>query len=365
MNTAKPLVPTSRLDQYRLALMPVGENTEPSALSAALLEGGPTFVDFLIGQNLAPLWQHYLQSGAIQSLSPATIDALQQARLSAAAGYLVQRAALDHIDQLFETEKIPYAVMKGVHLRERAYPDSSLRPAADIDILVMPADRKRVARVLFDAGYTVDIDLSNISHEASFTRTTVTIDLHWDIMRPGRTRVDMPAGFLLRRQRVNGFWGLSDVDALFLMLTHPAFTKYVCSPNMGLLRVADFLLWIQNRTTDWPAVVRLLDTAGLKTAAWTMLTWYRLLAAPAVAIAMQPWLNDLLPGRLRSAYLQYWLTRDLPSRWLNRPLRIQLGFTLFLHDRLSDAGRALAGWLRSRYRRRRDAGLLLDEGISN
>jgi hypothetical protein len=131
---------------------------------------------------------------------------------------------------------------------------------------------------------------------------------------------------------------------------------------VGLLRVADFLLWRQRGTPDWAAVVSRLEGAGLKTAAWMQLSWYRMLGGPAAAKAMQPWLDELSPGRLRAAYLRYWLANDLPSRWLDRPLRIQLGFTLFLHDRISDAARALSGWLKSRLARRRDARLLLGEG---
>ena len=70
-------------------------------------------------------------------------------------------------------------------------------------------------------------------------------------MRPGHTRIDMTEGLLARRQWSNGYWGLSDSDTVFLLLTHPAFVRYVCSPNMGLGRVADFLLWIQKRQVDW------------------------------------------------------------------------------------------------------------------
>jgi len=96
-----------------------------------------------------------------------------------------------------------------------------------------------------------------------------------------------------------------------------------------------------------------------------MLSWYRMLATPAAARVMDEWMHSLRPGRWRAAYLQYWLTHDLPGRWLNRPLLIQLGLTLFLHDRPADAWHALRGWLHSRRNRRRDTRLLLGgDGIS-
>lgn len=179
-------------------------------------------------------------------------------------------------------------------------------------------------------------------------------------MRPGRTRVDMTEGYLARRQWSNGYWGLSDSDTVFLMLTHPAFVRYVSSPNMGLGRVADFLLWIQHRQVDWSEVVQLLELAGLKTAAWTTLSWFRMLAQPDTAKGMDEWLDTVRPNRLRAAYLGYWLTHDLPTRWFQRPLLIQVGFTLFLHDRPADALHAVQGLRQAKRQHLLDARRLMD-----
>ena len=65
--------------------------------------------------------------------------------------------------------------------------------------------------VLLDAGYSVHAEPANISHEATFRRGAVDIDLHWHLLRPGRTRVDLTAELLARRQRIKGQWGLSDL----------------------------------------------------------------------------------------------------------------------------------------------------------
>lgn len=58
----------------------------------------------------------------------------------------------------------------------------------------------------------------------------------------------------------------------------------------------------------------------------------------------------IAPGPLRQRYLARWLEHDLPTRWLDKPARIQFGFTLFLHDRPADAWHALASILRARRR---------------
>lgn len=345
-----------------MALLPAAQTIEPAACWAALEGGGTHFLDFVLSQDLGPLWHHCLLSGGLlESVPPATVNALRAARMSAAVGYLSQRAALERIDQLFTAKDIPYLVMKGVYVRECVYPDAALRPAGDIDVLVSPEDRQRAARALLDAGYTYHEDPVTISHEALFTLGKVDVDLHWHVMRPGRTRSNMTEGFLARRHRVNGVWGMSDNDALFTMLTHPAFFKYVCSPKMGLGRVADFLLWIQRREINWPTVLQLLENAGLKAAAWTMLSWFRMLAQPETAKIMDAWLVTLRPSRLRAAYLHAWVRHDLPTRWLQRPLLIQLGFTLFMHDRPTDALHVLQEYRQTRQNRLRDGRLLLND----
>jgi len=354
---------SSRLKRYQQALLPTAAHSDPASLHSLLIEGGSDFLNLILAQDLGALWHYSLQtSGLLESLPPNTIDALRQARMSVAVGYLAQRAALDRLDRLFEMAGIPYALMKGAHVRECVYPDPALRPASDVDILISPSDRRRAARVLLDAGYAVHPELANISHEATFSQGAVDIDLHWHILRPGRTRVELTEELLARRQRINGLWGFSDDDTLFLMLTHPAFAKYVCSPNMGLARVADFLLRIQRRPVDWPAILKLLDRTGLKTAAWTMLNWFRMLAPPAAHATLDHWMETVRPGILRAAYLQQWLLHDLPSRWLDRPFLIQFGFTLPLHDRPGDALHALRGLRQARRNRQRDMRLLLGDG---
>ena len=352
----------TRLTRDRLALLPAAMHADPAACHAALAEGGSAFLEFVLAQALGALWHHRLHSAdRLESLPSATVEALRQARITAAVGYLAQRAALDELDRLFDAVGVHWVAIKGGHVRECVYPDPALRLACDIDILIAPADRRPAAQVLIDAGYRVHAEPAIISHEATFSRGAVDIDLHWHLLRPGRTRVDLTAELLARRQRIKGQWGLSDSDTLFLMLTHPAFAKYVCSPNMGLGRVADFLLWIQQRPVDWPAVLRLLERSGLKTAAWTMLNWFRRLAAPDTQGLLDRWVASVRPGRLRAAYLHQWLERDLPSRWLDRPFLIQFGFTLALHDRPGDLLHALAGLQRARRNQGRDMALLLGE----
>lgn len=318
------------------------------------------FTEFVIDNGLGPLWHQALHShGAVEGLSSASLDALRESRFAAAATYSLQREVLRQIDRAFEARDIAYVVIKGVHLRELAYDDPSLRPAGDVDILVSAGQRVPAAAALVDAGFRYRPQPDTISHEASFVKPGIEIDLHWNILRPGRTRFEVTDAFIAGRRRVGGFWAVGDTEAIFLMLAQPPFVRYVCSPTSNLCQAADFIRWTETRPVDWDAVTALLQATGLNTAAWIMLRWFALLGleTPAAFEA------KVRPGALRRRYLSYWLERDLPTRWFERlSLLIQLGMTLFLHDRPADAGRALLGWSRAYLGRRQDPFASLPSG---
>lgn len=345
--------------KHRLALLAAAPDLTGASLREALREiaasGETSFPDFLLENGLGSFWHHIVQAhDAADDTGPGFLDPLRQARFSETALYLAQKSALRELDRLFGSQNIVYAVIKGAHVRERVYAEPALRPAADIDMLISLDQREAAASALIGAGFGLHAVAENISHEATFTRGPVDIDLHWDISRPGRTRIEVVNLLLARRQRVDDFWGLDDSDAVFLMLTHPAFAKYVCSPNMGLNRVVDFILWMNKRNVDWDAVADMLEDTGLNTAAWTVLKWFSMLLEPKNLPVPGGFIARISPGWVRSRYLTYWLKHDLPTRWLQKPLLIQLGFTLFLHDRPSDAWHAISGWMRARRRQNSD-----------
>ena len=336
--------------RHRLALSIVAPNLPGEHLRRVLREVAAldaiSFAEFLSKNGLGSYWHDRVSESVAGEAPPGFIDALKRERLAEAVFYLPQKSALRELDSLFGSESIIYAAMKGAHVRELVYADPALRPATDIDILISPVQREAAARTLIGAGFELQADLENFSHEATFTRGSLAIDLHWDILRPGRTRIDMVQPMLSRRKRIDDFWGLNDTDTMFLMLVHPAFTKYVCSPNMGLIRVVDFMLWLRKRPVDWDAVAERLHATGLKTAAWAVLQWFAMVVERIPV--PESLIDGLSPGPWRSHYLKYWLQNNLPDRWLHRPLLIQLGLTLMLHDRVSDAQRAIAAWIRAR-----------------
>ena len=348
---------------HRLALVAVtgrlGGKHGRAALSEAITSGGSQFSGFVGYQKLASLWSHRLaETGAANDVAADFVREQRLRHFAETAMYAVQQASLRPLDQLFTANAITYAIFKGVHLRELVYPDPALRPASDIDILVHPDQREAAARALISAGFTLQAEPENISHEVTLTRGPIAIDLHWDMLRPGRTRIDMAEPLLTGRVRVGneeaGFWGLSDTDALFLMLVHPAFTRYVCSPTVALSSMADVLFWLESRPVDWDRLAARLEQTGLKTAAWAQLAWLAMLVEPEDLPAPPTFLQRIRPGQGRAWYLEQWLRRDLPGRFIDMPLLIQAGLTLVLHDRGSDTVRALQGWRRARQQRHSD-----------
>jgi hypothetical protein len=338
--------PQDPFRRHRMALSIVAAETSADVnrvMREVSASEGASFVDFLTEYGLAAYWHNRVASQDVAGAPPGFMGALKRGRLAEAALYLHQRSALRELDVLFSSENIIYAVMKGAHVRELVYADPAVRPANDIDILVSPDQRESAARALIRAGFELHANAETLSHEVSLTRGSLMIDLHWDILRPGRTRIDMVPPMLSRRKRIYDFWGLDDIDTVFLMLVHPAFTKYICSPNMGLIRVVDFVLWSRKHSVDWDRVAERLHATGLKTAGWAVLQWFAMVLE-CVPVP-EAFLDGIFPKLWRARYLRYWLENNLPTRWLDSPRLVQLGLTLLLHDRPSDAQRALRGWM--------------------
>ena len=343
-------IPPTRAGSLALAaLMPGGgassgsaQICSPEAARDALGD------DYLVQQGLAPLWASLPADGNGTVSSPrAADDALARCRTAAAAKYLLQRAALAELDGAFDRAGIEYVVFKGAHVREWLYGDPALRDPADVDVLIHSDDSELAVTTLLHAGFVPKVNLATVSHELILLRRGVEIDLHWHLMRPGRLRVDPSRQFLARRRRLAGLWTFSPTDAVFVMLVHPAFTKYVSSPSMRLIRVVDFLYVVRDHRVEWPLVADLLDRCGVRAAAWTVLTWFQMLHPLARGVPAD-FVARIAPGRLRAWYLRAWLRHDLPTRLHSLPMAIQVGFTLLFHDRLSDAWRAIRGILTAR-----------------
>ncbi len=325
---------------HQAALAPLLPDATPAdleqACATAIALGEAAFADFLHDQGLAPMWDKLLKAHATAAdqFSQSFKRSLHQARMDTTVNYLIQHQSLRLIRGILDDEGIAHVVYKGADIRERYYAEPALRPATDIDMLVAESGKVAAIRALQRWGFEFYGLVENISHEANLNRGMISIDLHWDILRPGRTRVSVVDALLRSRRDCGDHWGMSDEANLFVMLVHPVFVRYSTAPKAALMRMVDLAHVLARPDLDWREVFGLLDSAGLKTAAWITLRWLEVLTDAQNEGGV---MEMLQPGKARRQYLDCWINRNLASRWQDKPIYVQLGLTLPAHDRLGDA----------------------------
>jgi Uncharacterised nucleotidyltransferase len=75
------------------------------------------------------------------------------ARLAAAARWLRLRFELQNLVREFRRHEVEFVILKGAVLAFMAYPDSSLRPVSDVDLLVRPESLAKSLKLIGDAGF--------------------------------------------------------------------------------------------------------------------------------------------------------------------------------------------------------------------
>lgn len=340
------------IDIYKLhclALSPLVSVDPQQALSevrdAVSVTEEKQFLNFVLQQGLGPLWHTILTQNNGVSFDPFFTDSIKDSILLATAKYLRQKYSLNKIEAAFTEDSIPHAVFKGAHIRELIYSLPAVRTACDIDILVAGKDKVRAIKSLTAAGMTFHPLAANISHEATLADGNAFIDLHWNILRPGRTRIDLTDEFLANKKKFSDHWGLGHEATLFIMLVHPVFAKYGTAPEASLVRLVDLIHWIQKCEINWEQLHEWLKKGGVQTAAWITTEWLEMITGVTLP---ESFTNSIKPSAARSLYLHKWLSNNLSTRLLNYPLLIKAGFTLPAHDRFSDAYRAIFTMLREK-----------------
>jgi Uncharacterised nucleotidyltransferase len=324
---------------HRSALAPLLPDAPEGSLQAscefAVTTDETAFLRFLLQQGLAPLWDEKIsQYDDTLPLSQDTLAGLHQSRLQATGNYLIQHNSLLRVTEILNAANIAHVITKGCHSRELYYDTPALRPAVDIDILVAPEDKINPIKAFQKQGYTFHGVAQNISHECSLIKGKTSVDLHWDILRPGRTRKPVVADLLATRRNFNSHWGMSHGANLFMMLVHPVFTKYSTTPHASLVRLVDLVQLLRSHPESTAEATELLHISGLATAGWITLSWLQILTGNPQAEALA---SAIEPGKLRRKYLLDWLFKNNSTHLLQKPTWVQVGFTLPAHDTLKDA----------------------------
>lgn len=297
------------------------------------------FIEFLYRQGLAQMWLPFLlQQETLPVKFEQTIKALKQDALNTAATQLMQRKILQDTRDAFEQANIEYLVFKGAHLRHTIYTDPTHRPVCDVDILVRDQHKFDAVKALLQAGFSSQHKAENISHETSLHKNNVWIDLHWHLMRPGRTRIDLNDYLFEQRQAFGEFIGITNEASLLVMLIHPAITKYVNGSASSLRHLVDIHRLAQQDDIDWIRLMDMLSKSGTRTAAWASLTWLQMLADEPM---YEDLAEQLKPGSPKARWLNYWLSNDLNRKMSDSKLIVRGLFNLALQDSIGDAIHAM------------------------
>ncbi|MBN1978923.1 MAG: nucleotidyltransferase family protein [Anaerolineae bacterium] len=154
----------------------------------ALAAGAATDWEDVLAQaemhHLSPLLYTHLKAAGVAI--PATVKReLRSRSMRHLVANQVRTRVLCDILSVYEAACIPVLVLKGAALSHIIYPDISLRPMSDLDLLVPASEAHRAQQVLADLGFEAPPLSSSMPHHRHLTEVTkcvedipVTVEVH-------------------------------------------------------------------------------------------------------------------------------------------------------------------------------------------
>ena len=332
MNPTAPLERLVAGDPYLRFLRASFADSDAVAAGEALEKlGEPLLLERLAGDKLDAALEDRL-NGLPPLLTPATIEKLRRRRRNYLALNILRRAETEEVLSALADSGISAVGLKGIDLAWRAYPDPSLRPFTDVDLLIAPKHLDAAEKIMASLDYhpapeTAALRASGepwMDYQYEHADTGLLFELHVELLHHGRFRFD-PA--LALQRSVGGF--LHPEDRFLHLALHLAKHSYF-----------DRLLWVYDLAVlapDAPAPETLAAAAratGCGGAVWLALALARVLFGARLAEHEA----ELAPPPLRAQAL----TRTLAAyaRGRGRISARLLHFQLF--DRLSEAFRYTA-----------------------
>ena len=158
-------------------------------------------------QDVAPvLYGRLCQFGPVP---PVPGEQLRDACRASAARNLLLFSELGKVLRAAQAARVPVIPLKGACLAEAVYGDITLRPMADLDLLVKPSDLPAAIEVLRTLGYESDQRFDPVAQQARFQDMPpmrhpggAMVELHWTLVTPlCRARID--------EHELEGIWGRS------------------------------------------------------------------------------------------------------------------------------------------------------------
>ncbi len=234
-------------------------------------------VDFAVYFNLGSLLYHAVRKAKLD-LPSTVMERLHERYLASAADFTRKRLVLSRILAELAAAEIACIPLKGVYLAETFYQSPSLRPMADLDIMVKDEHLGDAVGILAGLGFAAEhaFDLETAKHYAKHLPDMagpngVKLDLHADLgatfpfSKTAGCRVETDE--MWKRSRPIELAGcrcreLAIEDQLIFLAIHLAQHEY----QQMLLRIVDLHQIISNRSVDW----HLLRCRSEEMGAWRM-----------------------------------------------------------------------------------------------
>jgi hypothetical protein len=152
-------------------------------------------LELALRHGVAPLLHRALQSKGVLADAPEHVRTrLPQERRATALLNLRKYGEFRRIAQALRERNIPLIALKGLHLAERVYPDISLRPMSDLDILVPRLDVEKTIETVRSIEYGFDADVSAAARAMLGTKCNIGfahrrlglwLEIHWTLAEPG------------------------------------------------------------------------------------------------------------------------------------------------------------------------------------
>jgi hypothetical protein len=171
----------------RLALQ--GEHVSWSSASSIQ---DSDFVEYTLQNGIQPLLYYCLrQSGSLENWPENIRASLENESKRQVAIDIFRQRNLQEVLQRLASQNIFPLLLKGTPLSYLYYPDSSLRPRCDTDLLIKKADLQKVDAVLSECAYVRNNSVSGdlIRHQFLYSKSGseaagCDLDVHWKISNP-------------------------------------------------------------------------------------------------------------------------------------------------------------------------------------
>jgi hypothetical protein len=150
------------------------------------------FLEFTLQNGIQPLLYHCLrQSGSLEYWPENIRVALESEAKRQIAIDIFRQHNLQEVWQRFAEQNIYPLLLKGTPLSYLCYPDSSLRPRCDTDLLIQKEDLNNVEKILAECGYSRNNTVSGdfIRHQFLYSKSRPDVvgcdlDVHWKLSNP-------------------------------------------------------------------------------------------------------------------------------------------------------------------------------------